>query len=74
MIKNVKEDISNSLKEIKIVFTTKQLEAFKVKELNKMVQELKMEVEKIKKWQMEAILEIENLGKRTETTDVKIPG
>jgi hypothetical protein len=49
MIKNVKEDISNSLKEIKIVFTTKQLEAFKVKELNKMVQELKMEVEKIKK-------------------------
>ena len=74
MIKNVKEDISNSLKEIKIVFTTKQLEAFKVKELNKMVQELKMEVEKIKKWQMEAILEIENLGKRTETTDVKITG
>jgi hypothetical protein len=45
-----------------------------VKELNKMVQELKMEVEKIKKWQMEAILEIENLGKRTETTDVKITG
>jgi hypothetical protein len=35
-----------------------------VKELNKTVQDPKMEIETIKKSQMEATPEIENLGKR----------
>jgi hypothetical protein len=39
---------------------------------NKGVQELKMEIEAIKKTQIEAILETEKLGKRTETTDISI--
>jgi hypothetical protein len=34
-----------------------------VKELNKIVQELKMEIEAIKKRQMDATLEMDNLGK-----------
>jgi hypothetical protein len=36
-----------------------------VKELNKTIQDLKMEVEKIKKSQRETTLDIENLGKRS---------
>jgi hypothetical protein len=36
-----------------------------VKELNKVLQELNVEVETIKKTQMEANLEMENLGKRS---------
>jgi hypothetical protein len=43
-----------------------------VKELNKTVQDLKVEVEITKKSQMEATLEIENLGKRSGITDVSI--
>jgi predicted nucleic acid-binding Zn-ribbon protein len=43
-----------------------------VKELNKAVQDLKMEVETIKKSQMEATLEMENLGKRSGATDASI--
>ena len=39
--------------------TTKQ-----VKELNKVIQDLKTEVETIKKSQREAIQDIENLGKK----------
>jgi hypothetical protein len=35
-----------------------------LKELNKIIQELKVEIYKIKKTQMETTLEIENLGKR----------
>jgi hypothetical protein len=41
-----------------------------VKELNKAIQNLKVEVETIKKTQMEAILEMENLGKRSVITNV----
>jgi hypothetical protein len=41
-----------------------------VKELNKTIQNLKMEVESIKKSQRETILEIENLGKRSGVIDV----
>ena len=37
--------------------------------MNKTVQDLKMEIEAIKKTQTEGILEMENLGKKTETTD-----
>jgi restriction endonuclease len=43
-----------------------------VKEMNKIVQDLKLEIEAIKKIQPEGILEIENLGKRTGTTDTNI--
>ena len=42
------------------------------KELNKAIQDLKVEVETIKKTQMETNLEMENLGKRSEITDVSI--
>jgi uncharacterized coiled-coil protein SlyX len=61
-----KEDINNSLKGIQ-ENTGKQ-----VKELNKAIQDLKVEVETIKKTQMVANLEMENLGKRSEITDVSI--
>jgi uncharacterized small protein (DUF1192 family) len=47
--------------------TTKQ-----VKELNKTIQDLKMEIEKIKKSQRETTLELENLGKRSEVIDASI--
>ena len=41
-----------------------------MKELNKAIKDLKVEVETIKDTQMEANLEMENLGKRTGITDV----
>jgi uncharacterized protein YukE len=47
--------------------TTKQ-----VKELNKTTQDLKMEVETIKKSQRETTLEIETLGKKSGTIDASI--
>jgi chromosome segregation ATPase len=40
-----------------------------VKEINKTIQDLKMEVEAIKKSQRETTLEIENLGKRSGVID-----
>jgi hypothetical protein len=40
--------------------------------LNKTIQHLKMEIEIIKKTQMEATLEMENIGKSSETTDASI--
>ena len=43
-----------------------------MKELNEAIQGLKMEVETIKETQMEASLEMENLGKRTGITGVII--
>jgi predicted nucleic acid-binding Zn-ribbon protein len=43
-----------------------------VKELNKVIQDIKVKVETIKKMQMEANLDMENLGKRSGTTDVSI--
>ena len=39
------------------------------KEMNKTVQDLKMEIEAIKKTQTEGILEMESQGKRMETID-----
>jgi esterase/lipase len=66
IIESYKEDINNSLKEI-------QGNAGKqVKELKNVIQNVKAEVETIKKTQMEANLEIENLGKRSGITDVSI--
>ena len=47
--------------------TTKQ-----VMELNKTIQDIKMEVDTIKKTQSEATLEIETLGKKPGTIDVSI--
>jgi predicted nucleic acid-binding Zn-ribbon protein len=41
-------------------------------ELNKAIQDLKMEVETIKKTQREKTLEIETLGKKSGTIDVSI--
>jgi prefoldin subunit 5 len=43
-----------------------------VKELNKTIQDLKMEVETIKKSQRETNLGIENLGKKSGTIDASI--
>jgi hypothetical protein len=43
-----------------------------VKELNKEIQDLKVEVETIKRTQMEANLDMKNLGKRSGITDVSI--
>lgn len=66
IIESFKEDINNSMKEIK-KNTGKQ-----VKELKKVIQDLKVLIETIKKTQMEANLEMENLGKRSGITDVRI--
>jgi predicted nucleic acid-binding Zn-ribbon protein len=41
-------------------------------ELNKTIQDLKMEAETIKKTHMETTLEIETLGKKSGTIDVRI--
>ena len=41
-------------------------------ELNKSIQDLKMEVQTIKKTQTETTLEIENLGNKSGTIDVSI--
>ena len=41
-------------------------------ELNKTIQDLKLEVETIKKTQKETTLEIETLGKKSGTIDVSI--
>jgi hypothetical protein len=66
LVEDFKKDISNSLKELQ-ENTTKQ-----VKELNKTIQDLKMEVEIIKKPQRETTLEIENLGKKSGATEAII--
>jgi hypothetical protein len=42
-----------------------------LKEINKIVQNLEMEIEAIKKTHTEGMLEMENLGKRTETTNIE---
>jgi prefoldin subunit 5 len=43
-----------------------------VKELNKTIKDLKMEIEAIKKSQRETTLEIEDLGKRSGVIDASI--
>ena len=64
IIEFFKKDTNNSLKEIQ-KNTGKQ-----AKELNKVIQDLKVEVETIKKTQMEATMEMENLRKRSGITDI----
>jgi chromosome segregation ATPase len=59
----LKGETQKSLKELQ-ENTTRQ-----VKELNKTIQDLKMEVETIKKSQRKTTLEIEHLGKRSEVID-----
>ena len=65
-VKDLKEETQKSLKELQ-ENTTKQR-----KELNKTIQDLKMEIETIKKSQRETTLEIENLGKRSGVIDASI--
>jgi DNA anti-recombination protein RmuC len=65
-IENIKEETQKSLKELQ-VNTTKQ-----VMELNKNIQDLKMEVETIKKTQSETTLVIDILGKKSGTIDASI--
>ena len=62
----LKEETNKSLKEIQEK-TTKQL-----KELNKIIQELTMEKETIKKVQRKEMLEMDNLGKRSGATTARI--
>lgn len=40
--------------------------------MNKMFQDVKMKIETIEKTQMEATMEMENLGKRTGTINISI--
>ena len=62
----LKEEAQKSLKELQ-ENTTKQ-----VMELNKTIQDLKREVDTIKKTQSETTLEIEPLGKKSGTIDGSI--
>ena len=86
MIEEFKKDINNSLREIqentgKQVGTLKErtqkslkelqeTTIKQVKEMNRTIQDLKMEIETIKKTQREKTLEIETLGKKSGTIDV----
>jgi predicted nucleic acid-binding Zn-ribbon protein len=88
MIEDFKKDINNSLKEIqentgKEVETLKEetpknlLKIYRkttkqVKKLNKIIQDLKIEIETINKSQRETTLDIENLGKRSGVIDASI--
>ena len=65
-VEYLKDETQKSLKELQ-ENTTKQ-----VMGLNKTIQDLKMEVETIKKTQSETTLEIETLGKKSGTIDVSI--
>jgi predicted nucleic acid-binding Zn-ribbon protein len=66
MMEDYKKNINNSFKEIQ-ENTKKQ-----VKELNKTIQDLKMEVETIKKSQRETTLERENLEQKSGAIDASI--
>ena len=88
LIDDVKKDINNSLKAIQENTgkqvealkeeTQKSLEELQentikqAKEMNKSTQDLKIEIETIKKSQWERTLEIEILGKRSGVTDANI--
>ena len=65
MMQEFKKDINNSFKELQEK-TTKQ-----VKESNKIIEDLKMEVDTIKKSQRETTLEIENMGRRSGDIEYK---
>jgi ElaB/YqjD/DUF883 family membrane-anchored ribosome-binding protein len=63
---DLKEEAQKSLKELQEKMPKQ------VMELNKTIQDLKREVDTIKKTQRETPLEIESLGKRSGTTDANI--
>jgi hypothetical protein len=65
-LEDIKEETQKSLKELQ-ENTTKQ-----AKGMNKTIQDLKMEIETIKKSQRETTMEIENLGKRSGVIDASI--
>jgi gas vesicle protein len=65
-VEDIKEEAQKCLKELQ-ENTTKE-----VMELNKTIQNLKREVDTIKKTQSEATLEIETLGKKSRTIDASI--
>jgi predicted nucleic acid-binding Zn-ribbon protein len=80
MVKDIKKDFNNSLKEIQ-ENTAKELQVLKEKEentskqvmeMNKTILDLKREVDTIKKTQSEVKLEIETLGKKSGTIDASI--
>ncbi|ERE65059.1 Transposase, L1 containing protein [Cricetulus griseus] len=70
MIEDLKEDMKKSLKEMEEKTNQKTQDINK--SLKEIVQDLKTEIETIKKAQCEGMLEIEKLGKQSETTDVSI--
>ena len=61
-----KKEINSSLEEIQENISKQ------VKELNKTIQDLKIEVETTKKSQRETTLEIENIGKKSGVIDASI--
>jgi dGTP triphosphohydrolase len=87
VVEDFKKDINNSLKEIQ-ENTAKQVEDLKeetqislkelenttkqMMELNKTIQDLKMEIETMKKTQSETTLKRETLGKKSKTIDASI--
>ena len=88
MVEDIKKDFNNSLKEIqentakqvedlkeeaqKSLKVLQENTTKEVMELNKTIQDLKREVDTIKKTQSEATLEIETLGKKSGTIDASI--
>jgi hypothetical protein len=88
MIEDFKKDINNSLTEIqentgkqlkalkeetqKLLKELQKNTIKQVKEMNKSTQYLKMEIEIIKKSEMETTLEVENLGRRSGVIDASI--
>jgi hypothetical protein len=80
MVENIKKVFNNSLKEIQEnnakelqVLIEKQKNTSKqMMEINKIILDLKREVDTIKKTQSESTLEIETLGKKSGTLDVSI--
>ena len=83
-IESLKQRMNNSLKEMEEKYNKKFEEMSKfvnntlgnqektIKQVMETVQELKTEMEAMKKTQNEAWLDMENLGKRTETTESSI--
>jgi uncharacterized protein YukE len=88
MIEDFKEHINNSLKEIQentgnyveahkeetreSLKEKQENTAKQVKKLNKTIQDIKMEIETIKKSQRETTLELEKLGKRSGVIEASI--
>jgi esterase/lipase len=65
-VKDLKEEAQKSLKELQKNMTKQVIE------LNKTIQDLKREVDTIKKTQSEAMLKIGTLGKKSGTIDASI--